>query len=687
MIDLEITANRPDALSVFGIAREVAAALRLPLTPPEGADPADSCYDLPAPADDGPYSTAEGRRGTTAKGRHGSTVEGRAKTQLPGLNLAISVDLEDAERCPRYVAATMPVRVGPSPAWLADRLRAAGVRPINNVVDVSNYVMIEMGHPTHAFDLARLGGRTLHIRRARSGERLMTLDGMTRTLDEDILVIADADRAQAVAGVMGGGDSEVGDTTTAIALESAYFHPPSVRRASKRLALKTEASARFERGASPAAPPMAVERAWRLLADMGAAGPIDLLVDRFPAPRPRRVVTLRRTRIAHLLDVDVPAAQVTEILSRLGFGTDPGEDTRDGLEAWNVTVPPWRVDVTREADLIEEVARHVGYDRIPNTFPSLAVPPPAPDPKRVQTALVRQLLTAAGFSEATTFTFIERAAAAAFADDADLVALANPLSEKFAVLRPSAVIGLLESAAHNRRRGREQVRLFEIGRRFTRAEGERRAAAALWVGSGLEPHWSARPRPVDFFDVKGVVERLGEAFGLSLTWTPTALRAFVEGRCAAVTVADGSGTWHRVAVLGQLDPAVTSARGLPDGDEAYAVEIDLDVLAAVAPRREVEHAVTPSRYPAVVRDLSIIVSDTLPALTVRGTIQAAAPPTLAAVREFDRYKGTGVPEGRVSLSLHLVFQAADRTLTDDEVEEAMAAVVDALAAAHGAMRR
>ncbi len=480
VIDFEITANRPDCLSVVGLAREASTAYDLPLrlhATPEAA--------VPAP---GP-----------------STVSGGG----------LAVTIEAPDFCPRYAAAVAEVRVGPSPSWLAARLEAAGVRPINNVVDVTNYVLLEMGHPMHAFDLERLSGAELRARRAHAGERLRTLDGVDRPLDGEMLVIADGTVPQAVAGVMGGAPSEVWAGTRVVAFESAYFKPSSVRRTSKRLGLKTEASSRFERGTDIAAPVVALERALALLEQVGAGRRRGGVLDCYPAPRGPVSVGLRRARIAGLVGLAVEDEVVERLFGRLGFRTAPTP------EGWNVSVPTFRVDISREADLVEEVARHVGYDRIPATFPPLREMPARPAPGITRKALLRHVLTAAGFSEAISFTFIEAPAAEPFlvaeaGAPAELVPLAYPLSEKFAMLRPSLLPGLLDGVAHNRRRESPDVRLFEIGSCFDSSRGEQRRLACACTGSAAGEHWNGGSRPLDFFDVKGVLERIGDALRLPL---------------------------------------------------------------------------------------------------------------------------------------------------------------------------
>ena len=660
VIDFEITANRPDCLSVIGLAREASAAYSLPLQLPERTMP---------PA---------------------------------GQPQPIDVTIEDAELCPRYCAQVFEVRSSAaSPAWLRERLEAAGVRSISAVVDVTNYVMLEMGQPTHAFDLAKLGGRALRIRRARAGETLRTLDGVDRALEPDMLVIADAERPQAIGGVMGGAPSEIGPGTKQMVLESAYFKPASVRRTSKRLGLKTEASSRFERGADVNAAPVAIARAAALLQQIGAAQPLGPMIDRYPSPVPPVTLTLRASRIEHVLGVAVADPEIPARLQPLGFSVDVGRPTsgdrgsgiprtsgvgsRTSDTVWSVNVPSFRVDVQREIDLIEEIARHDGYVSLPATFPELTEPQPAPDPRAQRDRLVRQLLTACGLSEAVTFSFIETEAATLFADAGVLVPVANPLSELFSVMRPSLLPGLVDAAAHNRRREHADVRLFETGTRFTTA-GETRGVGAVWAGAGAPPHWSAATRPADFYDVKGVVDALGGAIGVTMEYEAVTVPYFVEGRAAAVSFDVRPSISRRFGLIGQIAPRILEARGLPPGDAVWAFELDLDALASLKSADEMRAESLP-RYPSVVRDLSVLVDSALPAAAVRGTIRSSAPSTLARIVEFDRYRGKGVPEGRISLSLRLTFRSPERTLTDAEVDEAMDKIVSALASAHGAERR
>jgi phenylalanyl-tRNA synthetase beta chain len=648
VIDFEITANRPDCLSVTGLAREAAVACRVPLRLPwdDAGRPVSSARPIPAPT---PTTIA---------------ADG------------LEVTIEDPALCPRYTAAVAEVKVGPSPAWLADRLTAAGVRPINNLVDVTNYVLIEMGHPMHAFDLERLAGRQLRARRARAGERIRTLDGEDRALEAGMLVIADATTPQAVAGVMGGAASEVWSGTRLVAFESAYFAPPSVRRTSKRLGLTSEASSRFERGTDINAPLVALERACALIEQTGAGRRAGALIDVYPAPRGPIDVALRRASIDRALGTTVADADVVRVFTGLGFDVTP---TADG---WRTRIPTNRVDIVREADLVEEVARHHGYDRVPSHFPALRAATPRPDPGIARKALIRHVLTSSGFSEAVCYTFIDAADAALFVEPgAAPVPLAYPLSEKLAVLRPSLLPGLADAVAHNRRRDVRDVRLFEIGAVFSGTRGEQHRIAFAWTGAVAAEHWSGGHRMVDFFDAKGAAERLGEALRLSLGFAPAASPFLAPGRSAMVTA---GGT--TIGVLGQLAPGLAVARDLPAAEEIYVAEFDLDAIAALVPARDAQVEPLP-RFPSIVRDISIVVDDGLPAERVRATVRGVAPDTLVLVREFDRYKGTGIPDGRCSLSLRLTFRSPDRTLTDADVQGAMGRIMEALVREHGAVQR
>ena len=687
VIDFEITANRPDCLSVLGLAREVATAFDARLTLPS----ADAQARL------------------------------RLATVPSGASDRISIAIEADDLCPRYAGLVADVTIGMSPSWMTSRLQAAGVRPINTIVDITNYVNLEIGQPMHAFDHAKLAGAAIRVRRAKPGETIRTLDDVDRALEPEMLVIADRDRAQAVAGVMGGAASEVSASTTTVVFESAYFTAASVRRTSKRLNLKTEASTRFERGADIGAQVLAIQRAVALMEQIGTGAASGPIVDVYPRRHGPRRLTLRRDRLARLLGASVPDADVVRILRALGLDVRPTDD------GWEALAPTFRVDLQREVDLIEEVGRHYGFDKLEATFPAVHVPSPPPDPRVTRDQLARRVLTAAGLSEAVTFGFIERKAAEPFAtaaladgtqnpqksqnprnlhlasdpergkdsaNSADsavsalLVAVANPLSAKFDTMRPSLLPGLVDALAHNRRHGRRDVRLFEIGTRFA-PTGETRAIGMAWTGNAGSDHWSGGEREVDFFDAKGAVEQLCAVLRVPVRFEPVRAGYLVAGQAASVLVADGPARGEAVGVAGQLPPGIADARGLPRQDRVIVVELSLDALDRA--RVTAGDAATPlPRHPTVVRDLSIVVSNALPAEIIRGTILAAGsdlPAPLAASTFFDRYQGKGVPDGAVSLSIRLTFQAADRTLTDAEVNRSVETILAALTREHDAVQR
>ena len=637
VMDFDVTANRPDLLSVIGIAREIATAFKVPLLYP-------------------PQS-----------GHHAAWKPDQS----------IPITIEEPDLCGRYIGATADVTVGPSPKWMQDRLQACGVRPISNLVDITNYVMLELGQPMHAFDLDKMRGGKVIVRRARPGEAMTTLDGKARRLSPDMLVIADADNAEDIGGVMGGANSEITTQTRRVVFEAAYFAPGQIRTTSRALGLKTEASTRFERGMDRTAPPRAMTRALELLQTIGAGQPTGAITDVYPRPHQPKTVALEKAPISGLLGMDVPDADVSRILAALGFEVQSasapmpdsaGPTARHG--GWKVTSPPWRIDIHRQVDLIEEVGRHHGFEHLPATFPGVEQAPPPSDARIARDRRIRTALLGMGFSESITFAFIEAAAAEPYLGGSATVAIANPLSEKFVAMRPSLLPGLVDAVSRNLRHGRADVRLFEIGTRFS-PRGETRGAGFSWTGLATPDHWSGERRPVDFFDIKGVVEQLCALMQVRPAFAEIETPYLVTGRAASLVVND-----QVIGVFGQLAPAIADARELP-ADEVFVGEIDLDALTAASPAETLRTSPLP-RYPSVVRDVSILVADTLSAATVRGTIRSAAPETLLDVREFDRYQGKGVPDGKVSLSFRMTFQSRERTLTDEEVQAAMQRIIDAL---------
>ena len=635
VLDFDVTANRPDCMSVLGIAREIATVYGLPLRVPSAA----------------------------AMGH----LRAAALRAVDRDTFSVRMDAPDL--CARYVGAAADVRVGPSPAWMQRRLTALGVRPISNVVDVTNYVLLELGQPMHAFDHGRLAGHAIVVRQARAGESLITLDGKARPLTADMLVIADAERAAAIGGVMGGADSEVRGDTTRIVFESAWFKPQSVRATSKRLALRSEASMRFERGADPTMQASAMARACALLEIIGAGRADGTMIDAQPRAHTPRTLPVTHAHIEALLGMSVPTGQVERILGALGFALAPIDGA---ARAWQVTVPGWRPDIARAEDVIEEVGRHHGFEHLPATFPPVHQAPPPSDPRIARDARVRTVMLGMGFSEAISFAFIEASAARLFASGASLVTLANPLSETFAVMRPSVLPGVVDAVGHNRRHGRRDVRLFEIATAFA-GDGERRMLAAAWTGAAAGDHWSGGRRDVDLFDMKGVVDQACAALGVAATFTAADCDYLAVGRAAAVSAAG-----RAAGVVGLLSPAVADGRGIPEGDDVFVLELDVAVLSAASSTAAMRVEPLP-RFPSVVRDVSFRVDAALPAESLRDTIrQAHVSDYLVDIRLFDRFDPKH-GDGRVSLGFRLTFRAPDRTLVDDEVYSAMTKVHQAAA--------
>ena len=672
VIELEITPNRPDCLGVYGLAREVHAITGAPLAAP-------------------PWSFDPGSAGT---------VE------------AASVVVEDPDLCPRFTARVYEnVRIGPSPPWLKARLMAAGQRPINNVVDVTNYVMLLTGHPLHAFDLDRVAGRRLVVRRARAGEQIELLDGAVRTLDDPMMVIFDGEGPTSLAGIMGGSRSEVADDTTRVLMEVASWNGPNIQRTSRKLGVRSEASARFEKGLSPEAAMEAQVTASVLMEHVVGATLVPGTIDVGGAGPAPATLTLRPERVAALLGIDIPAQRCAQTLQALGFGVA-------GEAPLSVTVPHWRRnDVTREVDLIEEVARVDGLEKLPATLPARrgaygVLTPAQTLRRRTEDALAaRRLDEMAGWSFSAP-DLPDRLRLGA--DDArrEAVVLANPLSSAQSVMRTTLLGSMLDGARHNVTRGAAHVRLFEVGAVYLAAQhpaarpeataagqgplpgdAERRSAAerahaatlpterlhaaAVLTGAARPPTWrEAEPPQADFFAAKGVLEGVAETLRVPLGFEPTGAEPFLHpARAARVLVAGEPAGW-----LGELHPAVAEAWELPP---AAAFEVDLDVLFAGAPDALLYEDVT--SFPAVRRDLAIVLPEGVPAAAVVETIRTASP-LLERVDIFDVYTGEQLGPGRKSLALHLSFRATERTLRDEEVDRQIEDIRGALRNLGGELR-
>lgn len=649
---LDITPNRPDLLSHVGVAREVAAS----------------------------------------SGKRLKATKWRVTEKGPEVGSVARVLVEEPTSCRRYVARVVRnLRVGPSPAWLRERLESLGQRCINNVVDATNYVLHELGHPLHAFDLSRLaveaGCPTVRVRLANEGERLKTLDGVERTLTEEDLVIADANRAVALAGVMGGLDSEVTESTVSVLLESAYFDPARVRAASKRHGLRSEASLRFERGTDPGGVVRAVDRCAQLLAEIADGEVAKGLIESSQKMELTREIPLRLERVPRLLGVGLGPEQVAQLLEPLEIRV-----TARTEDALIFQAPSFRPDLTREVDLIEEVARRHGYDRIPERVPGAGGDfVYAPMPERVSDT-ARSALLESGCSEAVTYGMASPGRMADYAAaEGEALRLMNPLGEELSALRTTLLPGLLAATQHNVRHGCRTVRLFEVGTIFHRwpegtqlAEDERdrelpredlRAACVL-TGGRADGRWYEGQQAMDFSDLRGVVESLLESLGLaeSLVFKPAEALGFNKYCSAELWVGPVC-----VGKAGRLSSEFAQRWGLEGG--VFAAEVSLQQMAAL-PRQVVAYQALP-RFPKTRRDLAVVAERSLPAETLREFLQknaggALGPEVVERVWLFDVYTGKPVPPTHVSLAFGIDYRNRERTLTDEEVGTAFQEVLQLL---------
>lgn len=652
--DLEITPNRPDLNSVIGIAREIAAVTGNRLRLPE-----------------------IGKAAQSAKGR-GDIKE------------LVEVRLEDTELCPRYTARVIQgLKVAPSPDWLSSTLEKVGIRSINNVVDVTNYVMLETGQPLHAFDYHLLEKATgakhpsIVVRRAAEGEKFRTLDGKEHTLTSQMLLIADETKAIALAGVMGGQNSEINPDTSDVLLESAYFKPQNIRATSKKLELRTESSYRFERGADIGICEWASRRATELILQTAGGTMVEGVADAYPKPYEARQITLRPQKASALLGLELRPEQMESYLTALELktvGRKPRPVGAEAPEAEPLTfqIPTFRVDLKREADLIEEVARLYGVDRIPATPPRGAIGTNSFDAVHDQLAEARRILTGIGLFEAQGQTLISDSAAKLVVAQAP-VALANPLSSDMNVLRPSLLPGLLDALRHNLSHKNNDVALFELGRVFnSNASGqtstpleERRLAIAL-TGQRNPLFWSGAEREAKFdvFDLKGVLEEFLEQFGArGITFSRKAETGpfFVES--AAINL----GRFH-VGELGQLSPLL--ARQYDLRDAVLLAELNFDVLLA---RRNPGKSFRPlPAYPAIRRDIAMLVPESTTHDSVLQVVRQAKPANLESVELFDVFRGKNVPAGQKSMAYAFTYRSLEGTLTDNAANEAHQKVVEQL---------
>ena len=644
VLDVEVPSNRPDCLSHVGIAREVAVIenkhVRLPQV-------------------------------------ESFKTEGRAQDST-------SVEIKDPDLCPRYAARLVRgVKIAPSPDWLAKRLETIGQRPINNVADITNYVLHELGQPLHAFDFHKLGGKRIVVRRASAGEKLKTLDGVDRELTADMLVIADAERPVAMAGIMGGEESEISATTTDVLIESAYFDPDSVRRTARHLGMDTEASRRFERGADREGVLRAQERCVQLICELAGGVATEDWIDVYPQPVEPRTVTLRPQRVPELTSVSVERPEIVRILTGLRF-----ELVDEAGETLSFKVPSWRVDVEQEEDLVEEVARHTGFEKIGSELPPSSASGEY-QPTEMKQRLLRRAFNAFGFDEAINFSFIAPETQfdvipSLAVMEGNQPLLKNPIIEDAAVMRASLLPGLLNSLRHNLNHGMRDVRLFEVGRIFAPNSGslpvERLVLGAVATGGAVEANKAQAERELDFFDVKGALETAVDWMTLSpLSFTQASTRHLRTGQSALITLNDGT----EIGTMGRLAESV--AANYKFRSPVYVMELDLEALLT-GPARVVQYSTLP-RYPSVVRDISLLLNRSIALDDILHVVREKQVADFRDVTLVGTFEGGNIPPAKRSVTLRLEYRSDERTLRDEEVEERHASLTSALLETFAAQQR
>ncbi len=646
VLDVEVPSNRPDCLSHIGIAREVAVI-------------ESTILQYPAV--------------------NVSKVEGKIR------NLT-SVEIRAPDLCPRYSGRIVRgVKIGPSTAWLTKRLIEIGQRAVNNVADITNYVLHELGQPLHAFDLAKLIERRIVVRRAREGETLITLDGVKRSLDSEVLVIADAERAVALAGIMGGENSEISDETTDVLVESAYFNPDSVRRTARRLGMDTEASRRFERGADCANVLQAQARCVELICEIAGGVATEDAIDVYPGPLPPRRVDFRSSRVESLTSLHVESAEMNRILLGLGF-TKMGEND----QVMTFLTPSWRVDIEREEDLVEEVARHSGYDKIAAELPPSSMSGEYQPGERKLRAL-RQTLKAAGFHEAINFSFVSAAHDESFEtlpalirhdEPEQFVTLKNPILGESNRMRPTLLLGLLESARHNFNQGIRDLYLFETGRVFAASSRgeiprERESLGLLATGGSVEEGRAGAARALDFYDLKGSLEAIADEFNVgALSFGQTSARHLRPGQSARITLSDGVS----IGTIGKLSDALSSAYKFRQ--DVYVAEVDLTtLLAAEQPAGQYQPL---PRYPSVVRDVTLLLSRDINVAQLLKAVEAEGIDDYREAKLVGTYEGPTIPHNQRSVTIRVEYRSSERTLRDEEVEGRQRKLIDSLVTKFGA---
>jgi phenylalanyl-tRNA synthetase beta chain len=640
LLDVEVPSNRPDCLSHVGIAREVVVIEKSKVQSPK------------------------------------SKV---AKMQGKAADFA-SVEIADTKLCPRYAARVVRgVKIGPSPDWLAKRLNEIGQRPINNVADITNYVLHELGQPLHAFDLSKINDHKIIVRRARAGEKLQTLDGVDRILDKEMLVIADAERPVALAGVMGGLDSEISSVTVDVLIESAYFDPDSVRRTARKLGMDTEASKRFERGADCENVVNAQTRCVELICEIAGGSASEDVIDVYPRPLAPRSVNFRPERVESLTSLRVDVAEMDRILVALGFVSSA--TTKDNAKTF--VVPGWRVDVSLEEDLVEEIARHVGYVHIGSELPPSSMAGEY-QPAELKRRKLRRALTSLGFDEAINLSFINPAHDDVFAlaamnrsaNESSFVTLSNPILEDATRMRPSLLSGLLQSLRHNFNQGTRDVRLFEIGRVFMGSAGgelphESESLGLIASGGAGEQDRAQAPRELDFYDLKGAVQAAIAALNLPpLVFTEAEVKHLRAGQAANVSLAGGT----VIGSVGALSETISA--GYKFRQRVYVAELNLSPVFEIA-EHEIKYRPLP-RYPSVVRDVTLLVGRNVGFTDLVAGIESEGIDDYQRVELVGTYEGQNIAADKRSVTLRVEYRSDQRTLRDEEVEERHRRLLDSL---------
>jgi len=642
ILDLDVTPNRPDCLSVIGIAREVAALTGQSLHLPEVS-----------------YEEA-----------------------APPIDQQIAVEIADPDLCPRYCASLITgIKIAESPPWMQQRLLACGMRPINNIVDVTNYVMLEHGQPLHAFDYEKIKGKKIIVRRAANGEIIVSLDGAERTLSRDMLVIADEARAVAIAGVMGGANSEVTEETTSILLESANFNPASIHHTGRQLSLPSEACMRFERGIRPELTILALKRATQLMMQLAGGKAAKGLADAYPGKRDREPILLSTDQVKQLLGVEFNLDQIAGTLTSLGFDCKPAGSAS---EIW-VTAPYWRNDISQAVDLIEEVARIIGYDKIPTTMLSQPIPRQNPEPILSLKRKIRDSLVGYGFQEVITYSLtilemLNKLMPEAHSIEPVPLRLANPMTADQEYLRPNLRANLLAVLAANRRHEDNGIRLFELGKVYLPQPkdlpGEPEVLCGLLSGARLEKSWQDDGGLLDFFDAKGVVEGLLNQLGVEVSFERSNDESLHPVKQATVVIGD-----NRLGVVGELHPKVAEAFDI--SETAYLFEINVTALLPFTISHKMFQPIP--RFPTTVRDIALVVDASISHQQVLDIIKSF--PLVNQVTIFDVYSGEQVPAGKKSLAYKITYQSPTHTLTDKGVNKVQQQILSKLSQQLGATLR